>query len=253
MKLESLLQYLDGYLDVSGHPDYPTALNGLQVGDGGREVGHIVAAVDASEATIDQAVARGADLLLVHHGLFWGGLQPITGRLLRKVRPLLQADVALYSVHLPLDGHAEVGNSVLLARALDVTPEGRFGAYKTHEIGWWGPLDEPLDAEGLRGRAASVLGGPVHLIAGGPDRIERVGVVTGGGASFTAEAAALGLDALVTGEGSHHTHFDAMELGIHVLLGGHYATETFGVRALAEHLADRFGLTWEFVDLPTGL
>lgn len=252
MKLESLLQYLDGYLGVSDHPDYSGALNGLQVG-GPDDVGHIVAAVDASEATVDAAVARGADLLLVHHGLFWGGLQPLTGRMLRKVRPLLASDTALYSVHLPLDGHAEVGNSALLARALGISLEGRFAAYKDAPIGWWGTLDEATDADGLRARTAEVLGGSVHLIPGGPDRVERVGVVTGGGASFTAEAAELGLDALVTGEGSHHTHFDAMELGIHVLMGGHYATETFGVKALAAHLAERFELTWEFVDLPTGL
>ena len=252
MKLESMLQYLDGYLSVPDHPDYPGAVNGLQVG-GVDEVRHIVAAVDASQASIDEAVARDADLLLVHHGLFWGGLQPLTGRMFRKVRALVDARIAVYSVHLPLDGHAEVGNSALLARALNVEPAHRFAAYESAEIGWWGELDEALDPEGLVKRVSSALGGAVHLIPGGPDRIERVGVVTGGGASFTAEAAAVGLDALVTGEGSHHTHFDAMELGVHVLLGGHYATETFGVKALAAHLADRFGLTWEFVDLPTGL
>ncbi len=252
MKLESLLQYIDGYLGIDQHPDYSTALNGLQV-QGPDEVSHIVAAVDASEATIAEAVARNADFLLVHHGIFWSGLQPLTGRLLRKVRPLLDAGINLYSVHLPLDGHAEVGNSALLAKALGVDVEGRFAAYKTAEIGWHGSLAEGIDIGELQRRAERVLGGAVHVIPGGPSRIERVGVVTGGGASFTAEAAALGLDALVTGEGSHHTHFDAMELGVHVLLGGHYATETFGVRALAEHLADRFGLTSEFIDLPTGL
>lgn len=252
MKLESLLQYLDGYLGVSAHPDYPGALNGLQVG-GVDEVEHIVAAVDASQASIDEAVSREADLLLVHHGLFWGGLQPLTGRMFRKVQALVDARIAVYGVHLPLDGHAEVGNSALLARALGVEPAHRFAAYKTAEIGWWGELEEALDPEALVERVSNVLGGGVHLIPGGPDRIERVGVVTGGGASFTAEAASLGLDALVTGEGSHHTHFDAMELGVHVLLGGHYATETFGVKALAAHLADRFDMTWEFVDLPTGL
>lgn len=252
MKLESILQYLEGYLGVAGHPDYRNALNGLQVG-GADEVGHLVAAVDASEASVAEAVDRGADLMIVHHGLFWGGLQPLTGRHLRRVRPLLLHDVALYSVHLPLDGHAEVGNCAILGRRLGLELEGRFGAYEGAEIGWWGALPETLGAEGLRERVASVLGGGVHLIPGGPREIRRVGVVTGGGASFTGEAAELGLDALVTGEGSHHTHFDAMELGIHVLMGGHYATEVFGVQALAGHLADRFGLTWEFVDQPTGL
>lgn len=252
MKLESLLQYLDEYLGVADHPDYSNALNGLQVG-GPEDVRHLVAAVDASEASIGAAVDRGADLLLVHHGLFWDGLRPITGRRLRRVGPLIREGVGLYSVHLPLDAHPEVGNCALLARALGIELEGTFAGYEGVDIGWWGTLPEPLDAEGLQARCGQVLDGPAHLIPGGPPEIRRVGVVTGGGASFTAEAARRGLDALVTGEGSHHTHFDAMELGIHVLMGGHYATEVFGVQALAGHLAERFDLTWEFVDQPTGL
>lgn len=191
--------------------------------------------------------------MIVHHGLFWGGLRPLTGRHLRRVRGLIDNGVALYSCHLPLDGHAEVGNSVLLARALGLELDGRFAAYQGAEVGWRGRPAEPMDVAALAARAESVLGGPVHVVPGGPARIDRVGVVTGGGASFLDEAARLGLDALVTGEGSHHTHFDAMELGVHLLLGGHYATETFGVRALGDHLAERFDLTCEFVDQPTGL
>jgi dinuclear metal center YbgI/SA1388 family protein len=253
MQLESLLQYLDGYLGVQEHPDYPNALNGLQVDRSG-DVTRIAAAVDASEATIEAAAADGADLLLVHHGMFWGGLQPLTGRHLRKVRALLQHDVAVYAAHLPLDGHPEVGNSVLLARALGIELQGRFASYQGADIGWWGVLGEAMGAAHLRDRLGEVLEGhPVHLISGGPESVERVGVVTGGGASFVEDASALRLDALVTGEGSHHTHFDAMELGIHVLFGGHYATETFGVKALAAHLAECFGLEWTFLDLPTGL
>lgn len=253
MKLEPLLQYLDGYLQISTHPDYPGALNGLQVEGRRGEVRHVVAAVDASEASITAAVEREADLLIVHHGLFWGGARPLTGRLMRRVRPLVEAGVSLWSCHLPLDGHAEVGNSALLARALGLELKGRFAAYQGAEIGWHGVLPKPLEPEELRTRAGTALGGAVRLLEGGPAKAERVGVVTGGGASFTAEAADLGLDALVTGEASHHVYFDAAELGIHVLLGGHYATETFGVRALAEHVAERFDLTWEFVDQPTGL
>jgi dinuclear metal center YbgI/SA1388 family protein len=210
--------------------------------------------VDASEASIAAAAELGAGLLLVHHGLFWEGLRPLTGRRLRKVRLLVEHEIALYSVHLPLDGHAEVGNSVLLAKALGLEIEGRCAEYRGAPIGWWGRLVDGVDAERLRSLASTAVGGThVHLIAGGPARIESVGVVTGGGASFVEAAAALGLDALVTGEGSHHTHFDAMELGIHVLLAGHYATETFGVRALAAHLGERFGIPWEFLDQPTGL
>lgn len=252
MKLESLVQYLDEYLGVAGHPDYPGALNGLQVG-GPESVERIVVAVDASVASISEAAERKADLMLVHHGLFWGGLRPLTGRNLRRMSGLIQNGIALYSCHLPLDGHREVGNSALLARAMGLELDGRFAAYQGAEVGWHGHPVEPLDLQGLVSRLEKTLDGPVHVVPGGPDRIDRVGVVTGGGASFIGEAASLGLDALVTGEGSHHSHFDAMELGVHLLLGGHYATETFGVRALGAHLAERFELTFEFVDQPTGL
>lgn len=252
MKLESILQYLDGYLRVSEYPDATNALNGLQVG-GPDEVHHVVAAVDASEATITEAVQRGADLLIVHHGLFWDGFRPITGRRLRKVRPLLLNGVALYGVHLPLDAHPEVGNSVLLARALGLDVQAPFGLHKGVYIGWWGALPEPMSRESLRDRLAEVLHARVHVVPGGPEPLESVAVVTGMGASSIEEASTLGIHALVTGEGSHHSHFDAMELGVTVLFGGHYATETFGVRALARHLGERFGLTWEFIDQPTGL
>ena len=253
MKTESLLQYLDRYLGVPDHPDSPRALNGLQV-EGPGEVRKVVGAVDASEATIEAAVAAGADLLLVHHGLFWDGTGPITGRRYRKVRRLVEGKVALYSAHLPLDSHAEVGNCALLGRALGLELRGRFGAYEGVEIGWWGALPAPMEPEELRGRVAEVVGGgSVHWIPGGPSRVEQVGVVTGAGGALVVEAARRGLDALVTGEGAHHHHFDAMEEGVHLLLAGHYATETFGVRALARHVAERFGLEWGFVDLPTGL
>jgi dinuclear metal center YbgI/SA1388 family protein len=252
LKLESLLQYTNELLDVANHPDYSGALNGLQVG-GPTEVRKIAAAVDTSEASIAAAAECGADLLIVHHGLFWGGLQPLTGRHLRRVRGLIDNGVALYSCHLPLDGHSEFGNCALLARAMGLELEGRFGEYKGAPIGWYGRLPEVTDIAGLSGLVESAVGGSVHVIPGGPEHIDRVGVVTGGGASFVQDAVDLELHALVTGEGSHHTHLDAMELGIHVLFGGHYATEVFGVRALAEHLADRFDLTWEFLDQPTGL
>ena len=252
MKLESILQYLDGYLAVTDHPDYPTALNGLQVG-GPVEIERVVVAVDASEASIAEAVERGADLMIVHHGLFWGGLEPLTGRHFRKVSMLIEGGVALYSCHLPLDSHAEVGNCALLARELGLELQGQFGAYQGTDIGWWGTLSEATTPSGLSAELQRVLHTNVHVIEGGPERVESVGVLTGGGASFVADALAAGLDALVTGEGGHHSHFDAMELGITLLFGGHYATETFGVRALGAHLEQRFALPWHFVYQPTGL
>lgn len=250
MQLAELVTYLDAYLRIGDVPDAPTALNGLQVSNGG-EVSRLAVAVDASERTLAEAVKRGADLLLVHHGLFWDGLQPVTGRRYRKLKRLLAADVALYSAHLPLDLHPEVGNNAVLAGALGVEVRGTFAREGGVDIGVWGDLD--IRREALCARLDELLGVRVRLVPGGPERVRRVGVVTGSGARSIGEAAVLGLNALVTGEGPHHTYFDAMEEGVNVYYGGHYATETWGVRALAEHLEARFQLPWEFLDFPTGM
>lgn len=250
MQLPELVDHLDGYLRIAELPDYPHALNGLQVENSG-EVTRLAAAVDASAAAVAETVQRGCDLLLVHHGLFWDGNRPLTGRRYRRLKPLLEHDVAVYSAHLPLDAHPQVGNNAVLARELGVQTEGEFGEYHGAQIGVWGTLE--LRREALAARLDEVLGGPIKLLPGGPERVRRVGVLTGGGGGMIPAALAAGLDALVTGEGAHHTYFDAVEGGINVYYGGHYATETWGVRALAEHLAERFGLPWEFLDLPTGL
>lgn len=252
MELESLLHFLDGYLGVADHPDYPGAHNGLQV-DGPSEVIRVVAAVDASRETVEEAVRREADLLLVHHGLFWGGGAPLTGQLFRRVAPLVRGGVGLYSAHLPLDAHPEVGNCAVLAREVGIEPTDRFGSYEGAPIGWRGRLAEPVSREDFERRVSDVVGSEVRLIPGGGEEVRTVAVLTGGGGSFAAEAAAEGLDALITGEGSHHTYFDATEGGLNLYLAGHYATETWGVRALASLLEERFGLESSFVDRPTGL
>jgi dinuclear metal center YbgI/SA1388 family protein len=249
--LSSVVEYLDGYLRTSDHPDYRTALNGLQV-ESTAEVHRVAAAVDTSLAVIEAAAAWGADLLLVHHGLFWDGLRPVTGRRFRKLSALMESKVALYSSHLPLDSHPEVGNCALLARGLSLDVQGRFGEHEGSPLGWWGAPAE-VERDALVRRCEQVLGGPVRLIDGGPAALARVGVITGGGGSFIEAAARSGLDTLVTGEGAHHTFVDAHELGVNVIYGGHYRTETFGVRALAAHLADRFGVEWTFLDHPSGL
>lgn len=250
MKLESTLQYLENLLGVAEHPDYSTALNGLQV-EGPAEVRKICAAVDVSEEVIGAASAAGADLLVVHHGLFWSGLQPLTGRRFRKVRALIDGGIGLYACHLPLDAHPEYGNCALLSRAIDVEPEVRFGSYKGVPLGWSGSFSGTRGE--LHDRLSEAVEGPVQLIAGGPNEIDRVGVITGSGASFMEEAVANGITTLVTGEGSHHTYVDAMELGVNLYYAGHYRTEVFGVKALCEHLAENFDVTWEFLDFPSGL
>lgn len=248
--LRELVLYLDRYLRIDEVPDSANALNGLQV-EGRRDVATLAVAVDASEAAILRAVELGADLLLVHHGLFWDGNRPVTGRRYRRLLPLLDAGTALYSAHLPLDVHPEVGNNAVLASQLGLDVRGTFGDYKGVEVGVWGEVGVSREVFGERLRDA--LGGPARLIPGGPDRVSRVGVLTGGGGDYVQAAAAAGLDTLVTGEGGHHTYFDATEGGVNLYYGGHYATETFGVRALAEHLEARFGVGWTFLDQPTGL
>ncbi len=251
MDFRSLVRYLDDFLRVSQVPDYAGALNGLQVDSGRAEVRRIAVAVDAAQHTIDGAVREGADLLIVHHGLFWDGNRTVTGRRYRRLKALLDADLPLYSAHLPLDVHPDVGNNAVLARELGVDIRGTFAEYKGMPVGVWGELDVGRDE--LRARLEAALGRPVQLVPGGAERIRRAGVITGGGADEIAAAVAAGLDAFVTGEARHHNFFDAEEGGINLLLGGHYATETWGVRALARHLADRFGMEWTFIDHPTGL
>ncbi len=251
MRLDELVSYLDRYLDVDNVPDFPGAANGLQVQNGGT-VERLVACTDACQATIDAAAERAADLMLVHHGLFWGdGLQPLTGRSYRRVRRLLEHDIALYSAHLPLDAHPEVGNNIELARGIDLQVVDRFGEYMDHRIGFRGELE--IDRAGLAQRLRDLLGRDPFVIPSGPERVQRVGVVTGGAASLISQARDAGLDTFITGEGQHYTYFDAEEWGVNVFYAGHYATETLGVKALARHLQEKFSLTWEFVDHPTGL
>ena len=254
--LTDVVAYLDGYLRVREVPDYDGAVNGLQVENSGT-IDRIVAAVDASQATIDGVAALGGSpLLLVHHGLFFDGNLPVTGRRYRRLRALLSHDVAVYSSHLPLDVHAEVGNNSVLARLLGLELQGAFGSYRGNPIGVWGTLPQGMPSrDALVARLQSVLGlaNAPRLIPGGPERVLRVGIVTGGAGTLVREARDAGLDTFITGEGPHHTYFDAMEFGVNVIHAGHYATETVGVRALAEHLGTKFALPHSFHDHPTGM
>jgi len=260
--LVEIVSYLDEYLRVREVPDERNAVNGLQVENQGL-VGGIVAAVDASQATIDGVIAEVPDrdaappLLLVHHGLFWDGNIPLTGRRYRRASALLAHDVAVYSSHIPLYLHPIVGNNVVLAERLGLAVEGWFGDYKGVTIGVWGHVPGRLASrEALVAEVNHALGttsAGARLIAEGPERVGRVGIITGGAGSMIGAARDAGLDTYITGEGPHHTYFDATELGLNVIFAGHYATETLGVQALASHLAERFELEWAFHDHPTGL
>ncbi|HEV8264376.1 MAG TPA: Nif3-like dinuclear metal center hexameric protein [Gemmatimonadales bacterium] len=251
MRLDDLVHYLDEYLRIREEvADPPEALNGLQVTNAG-EVTRIGAAVDLCEATVRMAGEQGADCLLVHHGLFWSGLRPLVGPAYRRVAGLIERNIAVYAAHLPLDRHPDVGNNAVLARLLGVTPRGEFGSYRGAPIGVWGELNEARDA--LAAKLEATLGAPPRAFPFGPKRVQRVGIVTGAGGSLIPQAQAAGLDTFITGEGPHWTFFDAEELGVNVFYAGHYATETVGVKALAEHLSRTFSLPWVFLDHPTGL
>ena len=251
MRLDTLVRYLDDYLRVAEEvADAPEALNGLQVGNSG-DITKLAAAVDMCEATVRMAAEQRADCLLVHHGLFWGGLRPLVGPAYRRVAALIKGNIALYAAHLPLDRHPDVGNNSVLARLLGVKVRGEFGSYHGAPIGIWGEYSGKRDE--LSWSLTKTLGSAPRLLPFGPERVQRVGIVTGAGGSLIPQAAAAGLDTYITGEGQHWTFFDAEELGINVFYAGHYATETVGVKALAEHLSKKFDLPWAFLDHPTGL
>jgi len=248
--LAALSAYLDQLLSHDTVSDWPQARNGLQVENNGT-VTKLGAAVDACETTLRMALEAGVDLLLVHHGLFWSGVQPVTGATYRKLKLAIEGNLALYSSHLPLDLHAEFGNNAGLAQAIGLPVPAPFFMEKGSAIGL--RSEWTIDRETLRERLAQAVGGPVKLIPGGPQTTTHVGLVTGGAGGDLFKAAQEGVDTFITGEGPHWSYTAAEEQGINLLYAGHYATETFGVKALAAHLSERYRLPWVFLDHPTGL
>lgn len=240
-RLGTIVLHADRHLRVAEVGDYPGAHNGLQVENSGG-VKRILAAVDAGLPTIEKAAASGSgSLLVVHHGLFWPGVQMITGIFREKLEIMRRADMALYSVHLPLDAHATLGNNVLLARAC-----GLRGLRPFSDFGREGLFSGSLDS--LVRRVTRATGRLPQVCAAGPAKPRRVGVITGGAGDMVDKAAAAGVDTFITGEGPQWSWVRAEELGINVLYAGHYATETFGVKALAGHLAKKFRVPWKFVE-----
>ena len=255
MHLTELVARLDEQLRTADYADLDASANGLQVGPDEAAVDRVAFAVDGVQETIDRAADAGADLLVTHHGLSWGGIERVTDRQFERIAPLIENDLALYVSHLPLDGHQELGNAAGVADVLELTDRQPFGELGPEYIGQRGLAAEPYSPEGLRDQLASELDtgpGDVRLLEFGPDRIEDVAIVTGSGTDWLDEAVAAGADALVTGEGKGKAYHEAREAGIHVVLAGHYATETFGVRALQE-LVDEWGPETTYLDVPTGL
>jgi dinuclear metal center YbgI/SA1388 family protein len=255
MDLTEIVDRFDDRLDTAAYADVDASANGLQVGPRSRRVDHVAVAVDAAEDTIKRAAATDASLLVTHHGLSWGGIERVTGRTYGRIASLVEHDLALYVSHLPLDGHQELGNAAGLADLLDLTDREPFGEMGPVTIGQRGTASDPYDAEQLRATLDANLdtgGQDVQILDFGPNRIEDVAVVTGSGTDWLDEAVDCGADALVTGEGKQKVYHEAREAGVTVVLAGHYATETAGVRALAD-LAAEWGLETTFIDEPTGL
>lgn len=254
--LADVAAHLDTLLRTAEVPDYPGAFNGIQV-ENTAPVHHVAVAVDASLRTIEAAIQLRANLLVVHHGLFWSDDRPLRGRAYERIRQLVLNDVAVYSSHLPLDLHPTLGNNTLLARALGLEPIGGFARFQSVAVGVMGVAD--IDTETLAARADAIAraegGGLVRIGVTPGRRTRRWALCTGAGASSDTlrEAAAAGVDTFIVGEGPHHTGVEAAERGIAILYVGHYATETFGVRALGAELQRHFGLPWTFVAAPTGL
>jgi len=248
--LTEIVSYADAHLRIREIGDWDNALNGLQVENSGT-VTKLAAAVDISMRTVAAAIERGANLLVVHHGLFWPGLQPIAGGRRRLLEQIFQHDIAVYSAHLPLDVHPVLGNNARLAEALELQNTQPFFEAKGQQIGL--RCDSSISRDELARRLEQSLGSPIKMFANGPVQASSIGVITGGAGSEIYEVARAGIDTFITGEAPHWAAIAAEELGLNLLLGGHYATETFGVKTLAKHLSERFNVPWEFIDAPTGL
>lgn len=248
--LKPIVSYCDRLLRTGKVQDYERASNGLQVENRGT-VSRIAAAVDATLVTVRLAVESEADLLIVHHGLFWSPSHPWAGRRYECLKLLLENNLAVYSSHLPLDCHPRLGNNACLCAALGLKKRKPFFFDHGQFIGW--KSKTRVVREELAGRLRRATGTKPLVIPGGPAICRRVGVVSGGAGGELQNAVKEGIDTFVTGEGPHWTYGLAEELQVNVLYGGHYATEIFGVKALAEHLSKRFGLPWSFIDHPTGL
>lgn len=246
---DRLVAYLNEYLAIAEWEE--KSLNGLQV-EGAPEVERIALATDAALATFLMAAEAGAAFLIVHHGLFWGQVEPIVGPQRARIEALLDAGISLYAAHLPLDAHPGVGNNAVLARLLKLENLIPFGRWGPRSIGWRGSLPAPGDRAALAASLEALLGARPDVLPFGNDEIRSVAIVSGAAADLVSEAAESGVDAFVTGETSHVAWHHARELSVNVFFAGHYATETLGVRALGDHLAEEFGVEAVFLDSPTG-
>jgi dinuclear metal center YbgI/SA1388 family protein len=256
-ELSAVVRFLDDELRTSEIPDYDAALNGLQLTNGGK-VTCVASAVDFSSVTVGLALRKKADLLLVHHGMFWGGAERLVGPAFDRLSAAIQGGLAVYSSHLPLDLHSTLGNNALFAKELGLEPDGTFGRYKTIEVGVTGTAPKLATTalfERVKGYSAKHATTAVCTPGPSGRLTQRWAIISGAGASTDSlrEAVERGVDTLIVGEGPHHSAVAAGELGISVIYAGHYASEVFGVRALGDLVAKRFDVPAIFIDVPTGL
>ena len=247
--LDNILSYLDELLSPESFQDYGP--NGLQV-PGPPQIGTVISGVSASAELFEQAAARGADLVLVHHGLFWSGAPlALTPSAKRRLQLLFEHDMALVAYHLPLDGHPEVGNNALLAAGLGCASHEPFALHRGAPIGVAARFDgDGVSVAELVERVERLTGRAPLAFLHGPARVRTIGIVSGSGSDHLGDAVAAGHDAFLTGEPTERVMTHAREEGIHYIAAGHYATETFGVRRLGDLLAERFGIRHEFIDIP---
>lgn len=247
-----LVTYLDELLNPGGTIEDPSN-NGLQV-EGFDELNRVVFGVDACQALFDAAADRNADFVFVHHGLSWGGgIRAVTDVVARRLRTLLSNGVSLYASHLPLDMHPEVGHNAVLAHELGLDQRRAFFPYHGTKIGWAGVLPKAAPVAEIAERIAEVAGGTPDIVGGADREVLNVGIVSGGGADAIDCCKAASVDCLVTGEFTHQHYHAALEADIPVIVGGHYATETPGVKAVMSRVQSLFDVQCEFIDLPTGL
>ncbi|MDD4083659.1 MAG: Nif3-like dinuclear metal center hexameric protein [Sphaerochaetaceae bacterium] len=251
MKLKELTDLLNVELGVEEFEGIDISLNGLQVGDKTLEVKKIAFAVDACQSTIEKAVSNSCDLLIVHHGLFWGKPLSITGTHYKRIKTLLDNNVGLYACHLPLDASSTYGNNISIAKALELKDVKKFGWYHSKQIGFSGRLKEVLSAKEIVDKLG-IKNENIRILPFGKDRIETVGIISGGAPYEVNDALKEGLDAYVTGECAHEVYHTCEEGKINMICLGHYSSETFGVKTVKVFLEDR-GFTTVFVDVPTNL
>ncbi|MBN2508650.1 MAG: Nif3-like dinuclear metal center hexameric protein [Spirochaetales bacterium] len=253
MTVKELDVYFRSILDIDACARSDSSLNGLQAGDGEAEVTKAAFAVDACLETFARAAEAGAQLLFVHHGIFWGRPYAFTGPAYARIAFLIRQGLALYAAHLPLDMHPTLGNNASIMRALGIHEIEPFGMYKGLKIGYKGVLKEPVSLSFLIDRMNIPSEDVLQVLPFGKEQVRSVGVVSGGAVAELEDAINEGLDVYITGEAGHTAYHTALESGINMICAGHYATETFGVRAMAERLHKDTGIESVFIDLPTGL